>query len=101
MGITSRGFIGLVLLLLTFTIVRAENSFMRNAKISTRIVQTRYGRLQGLLVPMDPQRFLKPIEVRKLTQKWVAKVDISRESNDFGSWFFFGAEVLVKHSVFP
>ncbi|ENN77151.1 hypothetical protein D910_04133 [Dendroctonus ponderosae] len=64
MGVTSRGFVGLVLLFFTFTVGRADNSFMKNAKISSRIVQTRYGRLQGLLVPMDPQRFLKPIEVR-------------------------------------
>ncbi|CAH1956404.1 unnamed protein product [Acanthoscelides obtectus] len=37
--------------------------FMKSAKISTRIVQTRYGRLQGLIVPMDTHRYLKPIEV--------------------------------------
>ncbi|XP_050302601.1 neuroligin-4, Y-linked-like [Anthonomus grandis grandis] len=43
--------------------VGGENSFMKNAKISTRIVQTRYGRLQGLLVPMDQHRYLKPVEV--------------------------------------
>lgn len=39
------------------------NSLMKNAKISTRIVQTRYGRLQGLILPMDQHRYLKPIEV--------------------------------------
>nr|XP_022919065.1 neuroligin-4, Y-linked-like [Onthophagus taurus]XP_022919066.1 neuroligin-4, Y-linked-like [Onthophagus taurus] len=37
--------------------------FSKNAKISTRIVQTRYGRLQGLILPMDEHRYLKPIEV--------------------------------------
>ncbi|KAG5881171.1 hypothetical protein JTB14_035678 [Gonioctena quinquepunctata] len=50
-----------------FTIVvvgaRSDNILMKNAKISTRIVQTRYGRLQGLILPMDSHRFLKPIEV--------------------------------------
>lgn len=40
-----------------------KNDFMRNAKLSTRIVQTRYGRLQGLVVPMDSQRYLKSIEI--------------------------------------
>lgn len=39
------------------------STFTKNAKISTRIVQTRYGRLQGLIVPMDQHRYLKPIEV--------------------------------------
>ncbi|XP_017785942.1 PREDICTED: neuroligin-4, X-linked-like [Nicrophorus vespilloides] len=39
------------------------NAFTKNAKISTRIVQTRYGRLQGLVLPMDQHRYLKPIEV--------------------------------------
>lgn len=38
-------------------------AFSKNAKISTRIVQTRYGRLQGLILPMDQHRYLKPIEV--------------------------------------
>lgn len=37
--------------------------FTKNAKISTRIVQTRYGRLQGLIIPMDQYRYLKKIEV--------------------------------------
>ncbi|XP_044731238.1 neuroligin-4, X-linked-like, partial [Chrysoperla carnea] len=38
-------------------------AFTKNAKLSTHIVQTRYGRLQGLLIPMDQHRFLKPLEV--------------------------------------
>lgn len=38
-------------------------AFSKNAKISTRIVQTRYGRLQGLILPMDQHRYLKPIEI--------------------------------------
>lgn len=32
-------------------------------KLSARIVQTRYGRIQGLIMPMDQHRFLKPLEV--------------------------------------
>jgi hypothetical protein len=31
--------------------------------MSTRIVQTRYGKLQGLVLPMENQRHLKPVEV--------------------------------------
>ncbi|XP_044267603.1 neuroligin-4, X-linked-like isoform X1 [Tribolium madens] len=60
MGIKSRG---IVWILIFFTLILSSqcNSFMKNAKISPRIVQTRYGRLQGLVVPMH--RYLKPIEV--------------------------------------
>lgn len=56
-----------ILRILVFTVlmfpIECDNAFMKNAKISTRIVQTRYGRLQGLIVPMDSHRYLKPIEV--------------------------------------
>lgn len=31
--------------------------------MSTRIVQTRYGKLQGLVLPMENQRHLKPVEI--------------------------------------
>lgn len=34
----------------------------KNARLSTRIVQTRYGRLQGLILPLDSYKFLRPIE---------------------------------------
>uniref|UniRef100_A0A6P7FBW2 Neuroligin-4, Y-linked-like n=1 Tax=Diabrotica virgifera virgifera TaxID=50390 RepID=A0A6P7FBW2_DIAVI len=54
-----------VLLLICFVLYAKADikDFTKNAKISTKIIQTRYGRLQGLLVPMDAQRSLKPIEV--------------------------------------
>lgn len=68
MGMKSRG--GMLRLLVAYLefviVIRANPAFMKNAKISTRIVQTRYGRLQGLIVPMDQYRFLKPIEVSAL-----------------------------------
>lgn len=32
-------------------------------KISSRIVQTRYGKLQGIVLGMDEHRYLKPLEV--------------------------------------
>lgn len=34
----------------------------KNARLSNRIVQTRYGRLQGLILPLDNYKFLRPIE---------------------------------------
>lgn len=58
MGIPLRIFI----LFLTLHLVHSY-VFSKNAKISTRIVQTRYGRLQGLILPMDQYRYLKKIEV--------------------------------------
>ncbi|KAJ3653570.1 hypothetical protein Zmor_012813 [Zophobas morio] len=62
MGIKSRG-VFWILIFLALILSTKCNSFMKNAKISTRIVQTRYGRLQGLVVPMDQHRYLKPIEI--------------------------------------
>lgn len=38
-------------------------AFTKNYKISTRIVQTRYGRLQGMVLQMEHYRALKPVEV--------------------------------------
>lgn len=34
----------------------------RNAQLGPRVVQTRYGRLQGLVLPLDHYKFLRPIE---------------------------------------
>lgn len=34
----------------------------KNARLGSRIIQTRYGRLQGLIVPLDNYKFLRPIE---------------------------------------
>lgn len=34
----------------------------KNARVGTRIVQTRYGRLQGLVLPLENFKFLKPVE---------------------------------------
>lgn len=33
------------------------------SRLSNRIVQTRYGKLQGFLMPMDQHKFLRPVEV--------------------------------------
>lgn len=34
----------------------------KNARLGSRIISTRYGRLQGLLLPLDNYKFLRPIE---------------------------------------
>lgn len=62
MGTESRGIFA-VLIFSALVLSGNGMSFMKNAKISTRIVQTRNGRLQGLILPMDQHRYLKPIEV--------------------------------------
>lgn len=63
MGVKIGEFLKIVVLGILVSFMECDNSFMRNAKISTRIVQTRYGRLQGLILPMDAHRYLKPIEM--------------------------------------
>lgn len=40
----------------------AHADLYKNARLGTRIVQTRYGRLQGLVLPLDNFKFLKPVE---------------------------------------
>lgn len=34
----------------------------KNARLGHRIVQTKYGRLHGLILPLDHYRFLRPVE---------------------------------------
>lgn len=53
----------IVLVLLTVELSTATHADLyKNARLGTRIVQTRYGRLQGLVLPMDNFKFLKPVE---------------------------------------
>jgi hypothetical protein len=40
----------------------AHGDIYKNARLGTRIVQTKYGRLQGLVLPLDNFKFLKPVE---------------------------------------
>ena len=40
----------------------AHADIYKNARLGTRIVQTRFGRLQGLVLPLDNFKFLKPVE---------------------------------------
>lgn len=54
-----------ILLLNLFVIKLTTGSTLdlyKNARLSTRIVQTRYGRLQGLILPLDSYKFLRPVE---------------------------------------
>lgn len=34
----------------------------KNARLGTRVVQTRYGHLQGLILPLDSYKFLRSVE---------------------------------------
>lgn len=46
------------------TTASGGNSAAGNTPVmSTRIIQTRYGKLQGMILPMENQRHLKPVEV--------------------------------------
>lgn len=57
-GLTNCFIIGLVFLLETNASVAGNVPIM-----STRIVETRYGKLQGMIYPMDHAKHLKPVEV--------------------------------------
>ncbi|KAK5647063.1 hypothetical protein RI129_005527 [Pyrocoelia pectoralis] len=61
MGSKSRGLFRFLIFGILILTVKCD--IFKNAKISTRIVQTRYGRLQGLILPLDQYRYLKPVEV--------------------------------------
>lgn len=56
----------LVYLLLALNIVHFTTSstqdIYKNARLGHRIVQTKYGRLHGLILPLDHYRFLRPVE---------------------------------------
>jgi hypothetical protein len=34
----------------------------RNSMLRTRVIGTRYGKLQGVILPMDQHKYLKPVE---------------------------------------
>lgn len=48
--------------LVSEVVYAAHADLYKNARLGTRIVQTRYGRLQGLVLPLDNFKFLKPVE---------------------------------------
>lgn len=53
----------LLLNLFVFKLITGSTlDLYKNARLSTRIVQTRYGRLQGLILPLDSYKFLRPVE---------------------------------------
>lgn len=35
----------------------------RNSMLRTRVISTRFGKLQGVILPMDQHKYLKPVEV--------------------------------------
>lgn len=58
--------ISIVYYVLQIFVNRTNGSSMdlyKNARLGTRIVQTRNGRVQGLILPLENFKFLKPVEV--------------------------------------
>lgn len=52
-----------ILLLLLMTESSDCNGFGgRNSMLRTRVIGTRYGKLQGVILPMDQHKYLKPVE---------------------------------------
>ncbi|XP_022126287.2 neuroligin-4, Y-linked [Pieris rapae] len=51
-----------LLIVLLFSVTSSGNSFGRNSMLRTRIIGTRYGKLQGVILPMDQHKYLKPVE---------------------------------------
>ncbi|KAJ2944049.1 hypothetical protein O0L34_g8381 [Tuta absoluta] len=53
-----------LMLVLLLTQNTSGNSFTgsRNSMLRTRVIGTRYGKLQGVILPMDQHKYLKPVE---------------------------------------
>ncbi|KAG7304569.1 hypothetical protein JYU34_011520 [Plutella xylostella] len=52
----------LLMLLMTQNISANSYSGGKNSMLRTRIIGTRYGKLQGVIMPMDQHKYLKPVE---------------------------------------
>lgn len=55
----------ILLLMLVTTNSASANSYSgggKNSMLRTRIIGTRYGKLQGVILPMDQHKYLKPVE---------------------------------------
>ncbi|XP_032510698.2 neuroligin-4, Y-linked-like [Danaus plexippus] len=61
---TQERFSLVILLVLLLSVNSSGNSFSggRNSMLRTRIIGTRYGKLQGVILPMDQHKYLKPVE---------------------------------------
>lgn len=55
-------FILLLVLLLTQDSKCNNFGSSRNSMLRTRVIGTRYGKLQGVILPMDQHKYLKPVE---------------------------------------
>lgn len=53
-----------ILLVLLFSVNSNGNTYSggRNSMLRTRVIGTRYGKLQGVILPMDQHKYLKPVE---------------------------------------
>lgn len=54
-------------LLLFIVLISTQNASAntysgRNSMLRTRVIGTRYGKLQGIILPMDQHKYLKPVE---------------------------------------
>ena len=54
----------MILLVLLLSANSSGDNFSggRNSMLRTRIIGTRYGKLQGVILPMDQHKYLKPVE---------------------------------------
>lgn len=61
-NLTERLKLILFLILLSTHNISANGYNGRNSMLRTRVIGTRYGKLQGVILPMDQHKYLKPVE---------------------------------------
>lgn len=64
MNLNTFNFLCSILLFIFFIKLTTSSTLdlYKTARLGTRIIQTRYGRLQGLVISLDNYKFLRPIE---------------------------------------
>lgn len=82
-----------ILLILLMTENTESNGFGgRNSMLRTRVIGTRYGKLQGVILPMDQHKYLKPVEA----YLGVPYATPPTGSNRYIFYFMFGQLHLIK-----
>lgn len=69
----------------------------KNARLGSRIISTRYGRLQGLLLPLDNYKFLRPIEA----YLGVPYATPPIKSNRYVEILTFWVSYIAVNNIFP
>lgn len=64
----------------------------RNSMLRTRVIGTRYGKLQGVILPMDQHKYLKPVEA----YLGVPYATPPTGSNRYVLYFMVGQFYLIK-----